>query len=216
MSSGDEGDRRRALAAAWAVVSRSGLHGLKLQSVLRESGLSTRAFYRHFADKPALLRALMEEHYAGLAAATAVAVQDETDPLRALARWLDVMLDVDGGRRAHEAAFAWHWQEVRQAYPQGVVDLVSLLLPPLVGVLQVLRSEGRPHVRPHRDAGAVVLLTRSALQQLTAVPPALSAEEARDLVWDFVVRALTLAPAVPEPPAGPQDQAAPGPRASTT
>jgi AcrR family transcriptional regulator len=191
-------DQQRALAAAWAVVSRSGVHGLKLQSVLRESGLSTRAFYRHFEDKPALLKALMEEHYAQLAQRTGAAVAAEADPLRALSCWLDVMLDLDDEQRsAHEAAFTWHWQEVRQAYPQGVVDLVGALLPPLIEVLRRLREAGHPHIRPGRDASAVVLLTRSALQQLTAVPPALTSAEAREMVWPFVVRALTL-----EPPAG--------------
>lgn len=191
----DARDRQRALAAAWSVISRSGMHGLKLQNVLRESGLSTRAFYRHFEDKPALIKALMEQHYARLAEQTTAVVTAEQDPLTALSRWLDVMLDVDRDRSAHEAAFTWHWQEVRQAYPQGVVDLVKLLLPPLVEVLRRLQQQGHPHIRPGRDASAVILLTRSVLQQLTAEPPALRPEEARRIVWDFTVRALTLQPA---------------------
>ncbi|MCU1600469.1 MAG: betI 12 [Frankiales bacterium] len=205
MAHGDDAnDRQRAMSAARSVVSRSGVHGLKLQNVLRESGLSTRAFYRHFEDKPALLKALMEEHYALLAERTAAAVATEQEPLQALSRWLDVMLDVDPDRSAHEAAFTWHWQEVRQAYPQGVVDLVALLLPPLVEVLRRLQQDGHPHVRPGRDASAVILLTRSVLQQLTAVPPALRPEEARELVWDFTVRALTLRPAGSTDQAGDQ------------
>jgi hypothetical protein len=74
------------------------------------------------------------------------------------------------------------------------VDLVGLLLPALVEVLRRLQEAGNPHVRPGRDASAVILLTRSVLQQLTAVPPALTPDEAREMVWSFVVRALTLSP----------------------
>lgn len=55
----------RILSAARAVLEGEGLDGLTIRSVARRAELSPMALYRHFADKDALLNALMED---GLAA----------------------------------------------------------------------------------------------------------------------------------------------------
>ncbi|MGH8200534.1 MAG: TetR/AcrR family transcriptional regulator [Steroidobacteraceae bacterium] len=55
----------RILAAAGAVLERDGIEGLTIRKVAQRALLSPMALYRHFADKDALLNALMEE---GLAA----------------------------------------------------------------------------------------------------------------------------------------------------
>ena len=57
--------RDRIFAAAKAVLDREGLHGLTVRKVADHAGLSPMAMYRHFADKDALLNALMDD---GLAA----------------------------------------------------------------------------------------------------------------------------------------------------
>src|SRR4051812_20043747 len=48
------------LEAALTVLRRKGATGLTVADVLGESGLSTRAFYRHFESKDALLLALFD------------------------------------------------------------------------------------------------------------------------------------------------------------
>ncbi|HUA23631.1 MAG TPA: TetR/AcrR family transcriptional regulator [Steroidobacteraceae bacterium] len=55
----------RILSAARAVLEDDGLEGLTIRRVAQRAGLSPMALYRHFADKDALLNALMED---GLAA----------------------------------------------------------------------------------------------------------------------------------------------------
>ncbi len=57
-------ERSRLIGAAWTVLERSGYAGFKVQLLLRETGLSARTFYRHFADKDELLLALMTDEYA--------------------------------------------------------------------------------------------------------------------------------------------------------
>jgi AcrR family transcriptional regulator len=54
-------DERRALIdAGIAVLRRTGSEGCTVADVLEEAGLSTRAFYRHFASKDELVLAIYE------------------------------------------------------------------------------------------------------------------------------------------------------------
>jgi AcrR family transcriptional regulator len=56
--------RERIFAAAKAVLDREGLPGLTVRKVADHAGLSPMAMYRHFADKDALLNALMDDGFA--------------------------------------------------------------------------------------------------------------------------------------------------------
>lgn len=53
-------ERGALLSAASRVLERGGYPGLRVDDVLAEAGLSTRAFYRHFAGKSELFVALFE------------------------------------------------------------------------------------------------------------------------------------------------------------
>ena len=77
--------RDRILAAAAALLERDGIDGLTIRKVAQRAKLSPMALYRHFADKDALLNALMGE---GLAAwekiVSAIRVQDPLEWLTAV------------------------------------------------------------------------------------------------------------------------------------
>ncbi|MCU1603261.1 MAG: betI 17 [Frankiales bacterium] len=188
-------ERERLLVSARAILERSGPNGFKIKTVLSESHLSTRAFYRHFEDKEDLLRELMEQHYAALAQRSREVLTACPDPLLALKAWLHLMLvpAADPGRAAVEAAFAMDWQEVRRAHPEGFLHAVGLLLEPLIEALDRLRSSGHPHVQPRSDAALVLLLTRTVLLQAQSGTP-MDSENGIPVLWSFVCRALTLSP----------------------
>ena len=75
----------RIFAAARAILEREGIEGLSVRKVATRAGVSTMAMYRHFADKDALLNALMDD---GLAAwekvARAIRVEDPMEWLEAV------------------------------------------------------------------------------------------------------------------------------------
>jgi AcrR family transcriptional regulator len=78
----------RILAAARAVLEDDGLEGLTIRRVAQRAQLSPMALYRHFADKDALLDALMED---GLAAWEKIVRGIRTrDPLE----WLEALGEV--------------------------------------------------------------------------------------------------------------------------
>ncbi len=56
--------RERIFSAAKAVLELEGVSGLTVRKVAARAGLSPMAMYRHFADKDALLNALMDDGFA--------------------------------------------------------------------------------------------------------------------------------------------------------
>jgi AcrR family transcriptional regulator len=61
--------RRALLDAAMQLIAEHGIHGFTLREVARQAGVSHAAPYHHFADKSALVEALVIENY-GVFAAT--------------------------------------------------------------------------------------------------------------------------------------------------
>ena len=77
--------RDRIFDAAKAILQQEGLAGLTMRKVAGRSGLSPMAIYRHFADKDALIYALMADGFAAWEARVrAIAADDPMDWLRAL------------------------------------------------------------------------------------------------------------------------------------
>jgi AcrR family transcriptional regulator len=75
--------RDRIFEAAKVVVAEDGLAGLTIRKVAGRAGLSAMALYRHFADKDALLNALMDDGFA-VWEATVRSIEAE-DPIQ----WLE-------------------------------------------------------------------------------------------------------------------------------
>ncbi|MEU0156326.1 TetR/AcrR family transcriptional regulator [Micromonospora fulviviridis] len=65
------GSRGALLDAAAEEFARTGLHGTRVQAVVRRAGVNERMIYHHFGSKEGLYAAVIDEQRAGLAAAWA-------------------------------------------------------------------------------------------------------------------------------------------------
>lgn len=64
MTTYHHGDLRSAvLSAAWKLIEKEGMSGLSVREAARRAGVSHNAPYRHFADREALLAALVAEGF---------------------------------------------------------------------------------------------------------------------------------------------------------
>ncbi|HEX5754124.1 MAG TPA: TetR/AcrR family transcriptional regulator [Archangium sp.] len=78
------GDLKRALLeASLELIREEGVDALTVAEVGRRVGVSSAAPYKHFADRPALLRALATEGNRQLGEAIVAATRGSTDPLEA-------------------------------------------------------------------------------------------------------------------------------------
>jgi AcrR family transcriptional regulator len=151
--------RDRIFAAAKAVLDRDGLPGLTVRKVAEHAGLSPMAMYRHFADKDALLNALMDD---GLAAwekiARSIRAADPMEWLSALGEaFLDFALTEP---HRFDAAFFLPAPRARQ-YPDDFVAGRSPVVAMALARIDQAKADGRWGDEPALE----VALAFSALAQ---------------------------------------------------
>lgn len=151
--------RDRIFAAAKAVLDREGLPGLTIRRVADRAGVSPMAMYRHFADKDALLNALMDEGLAGWAdIARAIRATDPIEWLYALGEaYLDFALNEP---HRFDAAFFLPASRARR-YPDDFVAGRS----PVVAMAMVRVDQAKADGRLGDKPALEVVLAFSALAQ---------------------------------------------------
>ena len=151
--------RERIFAAAKTVLDREGIAGLTIRKVATRAGVSPMAMYRHFADKDALLNALVED---GLAAwekvVSSLRAEDPMEWLEALTEaFLDFALTQP---HRFDAAFFLPAPKARQ-YPNDFAAGRSPVIALAVARLDQARADGRIGEKPSLE----IALSLSALAQ---------------------------------------------------
>jgi AcrR family transcriptional regulator len=129
------------LKAAKTVLDRDGLPGLSVRRVADRAGLSPMALYRHFADKEALLNALMED---GLLAWREVAQAIKaTEPMEWLAALGEAFLNFALTEpHRFDAAFFLPAPKARQ-YPDDFAAGRSPVVSMTLARIEQAKSDGR-------------------------------------------------------------------------
>ena len=99
-----EGDKLRAeiLAAAGSILAREGSDdSVTLRAIAREAGITAPAIYAHFEDRFEILRTVIVDTFADLAAVMAVATAGQDDPVRRLHAVCHAYLDFAAQRPHH-------------------------------------------------------------------------------------------------------------------
>ncbi|HTX25311.1 MAG TPA: TetR/AcrR family transcriptional regulator [Steroidobacteraceae bacterium] len=138
--------KSRILEAAKTVLDREGLPALTIRKVAARAGLSPMAMYRHFADKGALLNALMQD---GLAAWEEIARSlTARDPLQWLEQLMEAYVDF-ALRQPHrfDAAFFLPASGVRQCPGDFVAERSPVVAMALVRIGEA-KGEGQLGERP--------------------------------------------------------------------
>jgi len=136
----------RILAAAKAVLEGEGMDGLTIRRVAQRAELSPMALYRHFADKDALLNALMED---GLAAWEKVVRGIRArDPLEWLETLGEVFLDFALTEpHRFDAAFFLPAPAARR-FPDDFAAGRSPVIAMVMARIDQAKAEGRLRDRP--------------------------------------------------------------------
>src|SRR6185437_10988767 len=151
--------RDRILSAAKFVLDREGIPGLTIRKVATRAGVSPMALYRHFADKDALLNALVED---GLAAwEEVVRSLRADDPMEWLEELLEAFLNFALTQpHRFDAAFFLPAPNARQ-YPDDFLAGRS----PVIAMLMVRIDQARADRRIGDTPALEIALSLSALAQ---------------------------------------------------
>ncbi|MBU6297915.1 MAG: TetR/AcrR family transcriptional regulator [Alphaproteobacteria bacterium] len=141
--------RDRIFAAAKSVLEREGIPGLTVRKVAQRAGMSPMAMYNHFADKDALLNALMEDGFvAWEKIARAVRARD---PIEWLERLMEAFLDFALTEpHRFDAAFFLPATKARQ-YPDDFVAGHSPVVAMMMVRIDQAKADGRLGNMPALD-----------------------------------------------------------------
>lgn len=171
---------RSLLEAALHVMQRDDTLDPPVAQIVKVSGLSNQAFYRHFAGKDALLMALLadgRERLAGTIERRMAGAGSRDDAIRA---WVLAVLDQARDPKAAAATrpFVANSDRLGVAYPEEVVVSRVDLMRPLVTVVGAT------------DALAVYHLAMGSMHDAIAGRRTITRREA-DAIGDFAVRGCT-------------------------
>jgi AcrR family transcriptional regulator len=188
-------ERNRLLTAAMQVLHRSGWWGFKVESVLRQAGLSTRSFYRHFDKKSDLLLALLEYELGGAAVKLRRVTAAADTPSEKVRAYLTATIDMayQEDLKKPSSLFASHWRELLPEYPDAIDRCTERMMAPLAEAIEEgMRSGEFCSDDPIADARAIFFLVASMTADQATLGGATPREEIEHVVMPFIGRAIGL------------------------
>ena len=130
------------VSAAIRLLART--DSLSVGDVLTEAGLSTRAFYRHFDSKEALLETLMLREAVSVGRSLEQVVAQAPDPVAAVEAWLDRFLDVfyEPRRAARAALLSSAAFRVSRPSAEMMSEMRRMSCAPLIEALRAGHAAG--------------------------------------------------------------------------
>lgn len=188
-------ERDLLMAAAKRVLTRDGKPGFKVDAILKESGLSTRSFYRHFEKKDDLLFAILDEILdeqevrLRQAMATADTFGDKIEAY--LIASIDAAYNPKLTQRA--SVFALHWRELIAEYPVETRASAEKMITPLLEVMQAGKAAGEIECDdPLIEARALNYMLLSIDSDRAVLGEPGSQYEVERMVLSFISRATGL------------------------
>jgi AcrR family transcriptional regulator len=164
-------ERELLLDAGMKVMRRNGFAEATLADVLDAAGVSTRAFYRHFSTKDALLLAMLDRDGEAVARRLRDAVTSAPTARTALEAWLDEYFDVFSNPRRAGRVRVMTAEAARRAvgYDDAMQRVIRLHVEPLADALARGSDDGTlASSDPVVDAITVHAVTDVAGRRLVA------------------------------------------------
>ena len=189
----DADERAGIIRAAYACLSSPHTGPVSVAAILEAAGLSTRAFYRHFASKDELFLAMLKQDCDALAAELRTLADDTGGgPVAQMRAWIDrvVGLAYEPRRRAHAMVLDSDEVRVAKGYREASAQLRVDREKILADILRRGRNDGIfPLADPERDAAAIHAVVDRAFSP-PIVDPSPQREHAVGYLVDFALRAL--------------------------
>jgi AcrR family transcriptional regulator len=188
-------EMQRILDATYRVIERTGAVDPSLRDVLRETGLSTQAFYRYFQSKDELLLLLLDDGRRRLLGYLEHQMQKEATPEGAVAAWIrGVMAQAaDPTAASRTRPFLANQDRLAEAFPEEQRASVDLLMGQLYGALEAVSKADRGRrlrrVEIRRDTEAVYCMVFGILHRHLVEGSTPTTAEV-DHVVNFVLRAV--------------------------
>lgn len=198
-------ERAKIVAAAYRLLAASNGASVPITDILAAAGLSTRAFYRHFDSKDALLLAMFRSDSERVLGQLNTVAAGATTAREGLESWIGFMLRLTADPRRRRRVLVLKSDEVTRARGYGA-ELERYRAAQDRAIVVLLRrglADGSlPRADPEHDAAYIRAAIHGAFDELMARPLGGDVDDAVRSLADFVLRALNAAPADNSPPPG--------------
>ena len=182
------------MEAAYRCLADTDGGGLSVTGVLTAAGLSTRAFYRHFDSKDALLLAMFRRDSDRVHAELTAAADAAPTPPEALRAWIRGFLSLPCDTRERRRVLVMSCGELMRTagYAAERARATEAHHAAIAAILERGRTDGTlPWADPDPDARTITAALSAAFQERMAAAPApTGADDAAAQVTDFALRAL--------------------------
>jgi AcrR family transcriptional regulator len=193
----DPGVRSALLDAASKIVREDGVRALNIAQVLNRAQLSTRAFYRHFDSKDALVSAVFLEMARAETRRLKRKMVSAADPIEAVVAWIEGRLDLafNDHIRSDLREMSLEAQTQMFGSPELVSGAYGEILKPLVEQLESGRRAGIfTDVDPAADAMSIHGAIWASVEQQWTTGDC-DRDAVRDQVVRFCLRGIGVSPA---------------------
>lgn len=183
----------RILDSAEAVLAQGGYDGLRVDDVLADAGLSTRAFYRHFRSKSELFVALIDREMARAQERLRSRLARAGGPEEQVRAWVSatIALAYDPRLAGRTRMFLVGNDTVATEFPVEVERCVRMLLEPLERAIAAGLADGVfPHADPAADAVAINHLCTGLMSDRLLGTGSMTREQAVALAERFALATL--------------------------
>ncbi|MDQ1461457.1 MAG: hypothetical protein QOI08_2941 [Actinomycetota bacterium] len=156
------------VASGRKLLHRDGAADMTIADVLTEAGLSTRAFYRHFASKSDLLLAIYDHEVERYRPRLQRRLDAATTSREGLEAWIDELLAAGfEPRRGERTRVMFTWaMPLQQEFPAEFAAVRDALINPLEVVLEAGLADGSfPKAVPDRHAKFIRVLTWELVEE---------------------------------------------------
>ncbi|MEX1008059.1 MAG: helix-turn-helix domain-containing protein [Acidimicrobiia bacterium] len=176
MSVAAAGDAERIVEATYRVIERTGTIDPRVRDILDEAGLSSPAFYRHFASKDELMLVIFDDGLRRQAEYLAHRMEAAPNARARVRAWIEgvVAQAVDPEAASRTRPFVANIGRLADQFPAEKARAEAVLLQQLEDALAAAAAAGELELRdPHRDARAVYDITYAYMEQriLTRTTP---------------------------------------------
>jgi AcrR family transcriptional regulator len=143
-----EAEIRALLDAALAVMRRTDTTDPRVSDVVRESGLSNQAFYRHFRGKAELMAALLEDGRQRMVQTIERRMARAITPLERVEAWVEAVMAqaTDPDAAANSRPFAVNGNRLADEHPEEARRARDVMLAPLRAVVDEAAAVAIYHV----------------------------------------------------------------------
>ncbi|CAN5146965.1 TetR/AcrR family transcriptional regulator [soil metagenome] len=182
----------RIVTAAARLMARDGELEPNMRELLSSAGISTRAFYRHFPSKAALISVVIEEIYNEMLDRLQQSVVASDTAEHKLRGWIDATLDyaADPDLATRGRALVVHQAQLSRDYADVYIEAGRALNAQIAAIIeQGIADNVFCTSKVQSDARMIVSLTVATMQRHVILVSSPSPGEAAQLA-DFVLRTL--------------------------